>query len=139
LAATGARVGLLDGDIYGPNLPRMLGVRKQPGVRDGQIVPVEVYGIRFISIGLLVDQGEAVVWRGPMLHGVIKQLLKDVDWGALGVPYLGGIPLHASVRQGGDEGRPVVIAEPDSAYARALSRIAGSLAQRVSIQTIGQP
>jgi ATP-binding protein involved in chromosome partitioning len=226
LARTGARVGLLDGDIYGPNLPRMLGARKQPGVRDGRIVPLDVHGMKFMSIGLMVEQGEAVVWRGPMLHGVIKQFLNDVDWGeldyllvdlppgtgdvqlsliqmtvvagavvvttpslvaiedgvkainmfaklnvpvlgvienmsefvcpdcgshhaifgsgtteeralALGVPFLGGIPLHPSVRSGGDEGRPVVMSEPDSAYAQALARIAGALAQRVSIQTIG--
>ncbi len=83
LARTGARVGLLDGDIYGPNLPRMLGVRKQPSQRNGKIVPIEAWGIQFISMGLLVDQGEAVVWRGPMLHGAIKSFLHDVDWGEL--------------------------------------------------------
>ncbi|TMQ70719.1 MAG: Mrp/NBP35 family ATP-binding protein, partial [Candidatus Eisenbacteria bacterium] len=68
LAAAGAKVGLLDGDIYGPNLPRMLGVHKQPSQRDGKIVPVEAWGLRFLSMGLLVSEGEAVVWRGPMLH-----------------------------------------------------------------------
>src|SRR5262249_50321187 len=83
LARTGARVGLLDGDIYGPNLPRMLGVRRQPSQRDRKILPVEVAGLKFMSMGLLVDQGEAVVWRGPMLHGAIKSFLHDVDWGEL--------------------------------------------------------
>lgn len=83
LAATGARVGLLDGDIYGPNLPRMLGVHRKPSVRDGRVLPVEAFGLRFMSMGLLVDEGQAVVWRGPMLHGAIKQFLHDVDWGAL--------------------------------------------------------
>jgi len=83
LARTGAKVGLLDGDIYGPNLPRMLGIRRQPSQRDGKIVPVEAWDLRFMSMGLLVDQGEAVVWRGPMLHGAIKSFLHDVDWGEL--------------------------------------------------------
>jgi ATP-binding protein involved in chromosome partitioning len=83
LASTGARVGLLDGDIYGPNLPRMLGVHRKPSVRDGRVLPVEAFGLRFMSMGLLVDEGQAVVWRGPMLHGAIKQFLHDVDWGGL--------------------------------------------------------
>src|SRR5690349_20020078 len=68
LAQIGAVLGLLDGDIYGPNLPRMLGVARQPYQRDGRIVPVEAHGVHFMSMGLLVDAGEAVVWRGPMLH-----------------------------------------------------------------------
>jgi ATP-binding protein involved in chromosome partitioning len=83
LAATGSRVGLLDGDIYGPNLPRMLGVHRQPSQRNGKIVPVEACNLSFMSMGLLVEQGEAVVWRGPMLHGAIKSFLHDVDWGEL--------------------------------------------------------
>jgi ATP-binding protein involved in chromosome partitioning len=226
LAASGAKVGLLDGDIYGPNLPRMLGVHKQPSQRDGKIVPVEAWGLRFLSMGLLVSEGEAVVWRGPMLHGAIKSFLHDVDWGeldyllvdlppgtgdvqlsliqqthvagavivttpsavaiedgvkgvsmfeklqvpvlgvvenmsyfvcpdcgsrhdifdsgktearflAMGVPFLGAIPLDPAIRAGGDGGRPVVLAEPERETSRALARIAGHLAQRVSIQTIG--
>jgi ATP-binding protein involved in chromosome partitioning len=226
LAQTGAKVGLLDGDIYGPNLPRMLGEHRQPEQRDGRILPLDAHGIRFMSIGLLVPQGEAVVWRGPMLHGALKSFLHDVNWSgldyllvdlppgtgdvqlsltqltfvagavvvttpsavalddaakavdafqklqvpvlgmienmsyfvcpdcksrhaifdtgrteerslALGVPYLGAIPLHGAVRRGGDEGRPVVVDDPGSEYARALREIAGRLAQRVSIQTHG--
>jgi ATP-binding protein involved in chromosome partitioning len=83
LALAGAKVGLLDGDIYGPNLPRMLGEHRQPEQREGKIVPVEAFGIRFMSIGLLVPQGEAVVWRGPMLHGALKSFLHEVDWSGL--------------------------------------------------------
>jgi len=226
LASAGAAVGLLDADIYGPNLPRMLGVQRQPSVRDGRILPIEAWGVRFMSMGLLVDQGEAVVWRGPMLHGAIKTFLHEVDWGeldyllvdlppgtgdvqlsliqqtqvagaiivttpstvaiedavkavsmfgklsvpvlgvvenmsyfvcpncstrhdifntgegaaraaAMGLPFLGAIPLHPEVRIGGDEGRPVVLGRPDSDYARALVSIAGELARRVSIQSVG--
>jgi len=226
LAATGARVGLLDADIYGPNLPRMLGVRRQPSQRDNKILPVEAWGVHFMSMGLLVDQGEAVVWRGPMLHGAIKSFLHDVNWGeldyllvdlppgtgdvqlsliqqtfvagsvvvttpssvaiedavkavsmfkklsvpvlgmvenmsyfvcpnchtrhnvfasesaeeravAMGLPYLGAIPLSPDIREAGDGGRPIAAVSPDSEYGRAFARIAGHLAQRVSIQTLG--
>ncbi len=227
LAATGAKVGLLDGDIYGPNLPRMLGVNRQPSQREGKILPVQAWGLEFMSMGLLVEQGEAVVWRGPMLHGAIKSFLHDVDWGeldyllvdlppgtgdvqlsliqqtfvagavvvttpstvaiedavkavamfgklsvpvlgvienmsyfvcpscqarhdifdtgagerralAMGLTFLGAIPLHPDVRAAGDQGKPVVLSHPDTEYGRALTRIAGHLAQRVSIQTVGQ-
>src|SRR4029453_9861296 len=69
--------------IYGPNLPRMLGVHRQPSQRGGKILPVEAWGVRFMSMGLLVSQGEAVVGRGAMLHGAIKSFLHDVDWGEL--------------------------------------------------------
>ena len=226
LAQTGAKVGLLDGDIYGPNLPRMLGVNRQPYQKDGKIVPVEAHGIHFMSMGLLVDQGEAVVWRGPMLHGAIKSFLTDVDWSgmdylivdlppgtgdvqlsliqqtvvtgavvvttpstvaiedavkaismfdklqvpvlgiienmsyfvcpncseqhnifstgdgqaralAMGLPFLGALPIDPAVRSGGDTGAPVVASLPDSASAAEFRRIAGALAQRVSIQTLG--
>ena len=84
LAAAGAKVGLLDADIYGPNLPRMLGVQ-QPAVAAGRQDPCrsDAWGLQFFSMGLLVSQGEAVVWRGPMLHGAIKSFLHDVDWGEL--------------------------------------------------------
>jgi ATP-binding protein involved in chromosome partitioning len=84
LAQSGARVGLLDGDFYGPNLPRMLGVTSAPEpAGEHSIRPLEAYGIRFMSIGLLVPEGQAVVWRGPMLHGAIKSFLTDVEWGDL--------------------------------------------------------
>src|SRR5258705_1045003 len=83
LARTGARVGLLDADIYGPNLPRMMGVNRQPSTPGGKLLPVEAWGLHFMSIWLLVDQGEAVVVPGPMLHRTIKTFLHDVDWGEL--------------------------------------------------------
>jgi len=225
LAQTGSKVGLLDGDIYGPNLPRMLGVHRQPYQKDGRIVPVEAHGIHFMSMGLLVDQGEAVVWRGPMLHGAIKSFLTDVDWSgmdylivdlppgtgdvqlsliqqtvvtgavivttpsqvaiedavkainmfnklqvpvmgvienmsyfmcpncstrhdifstgageqralAMGLPFLGSLPLDPAVRAGGDSGAPTVVGAGDSETAASFRRIAGVLAQRVSIATL---
>ncbi len=225
LAQTGSKVGILDGDIYGPNLPRMLGVNRQPFQKDGRIMPVEAHGVHLMSMGLLVDQGEAVVWRGPMLHGAIKSFLTDVDWSgmdylivdlppgtgdvqlsliqqtvvtgavivttpsqvaiedavkainmfgklqvpvlgvienmsyfvcpdctsrhdifssgdgeqralAMGLPFLGTLPIDPLVRAGGDRGAPSVISTPESETTAAFRRIAGVLAQRVSITTL---
>lgn len=82
LAKSGARVGLLDADIYGPNIPTMLGVHA-PVQIGGVMKPALNYGVSAISMGFFIPKGEPVVWRGPMIHGAIQQLLKDVDWGEL--------------------------------------------------------
>lgn len=88
LAEGGASVGLMDADIYGPSIPMMFGVRgERPMMKEvngkGMIVPLEKYGIKLMSIGLLVDEKNAVVWRGPMVSSAIRQFVTDVDWGAL--------------------------------------------------------
>lgn len=88
IAEGGAKVGLMDADIYGPSVHIMFGVRgERPVMRDvdgkGKIVPIERYGIKLMSIGLLVDERQAVVWRGPMVSSAIKQFVSDVDWGEL--------------------------------------------------------
>ncbi|HTO13531.1 MAG TPA: P-loop NTPase [Candidatus Binatia bacterium] len=83
LKQTGATVGLIDTDVYGPDVPLMLGTRGKPGMFDNKIIPVEAHGLKLMSIGLLVNEREAVVWRGPMIHSFIQQMLKDVMWGAL--------------------------------------------------------
>lgn len=88
LAESGAKVGLMDADIYGPSVPIMFGVRgERPLMKDvngkGVIVPLERFGIRLLSIGLLVDESKAVVWRGPMASSAIRQFVTDVDWGNL--------------------------------------------------------
>ncbi|MGJ7030391.1 P-loop NTPase [Niabella hirudinis] len=88
LAQSGAAVGLMDADIYGPSVPIMFGVRgERPMMKDvngkGMIVPLERFGIKLLSIGLLVDESKAVVWRGPMASSAIKQFITDVDWGNL--------------------------------------------------------
>ena len=88
LAEGGASVGLMDADIYGPSVPMMFGVRgERPMMKDvngkGMIVPLNKYGIRLISIGLLVDEKNAVVWRGPMASSAIRQFITDVEWGEL--------------------------------------------------------
>lgn len=83
LAQSGAAVGLLDADIYGPNIPTMMGVKRLPAPQDGKLVPAETFGVRMMSIGFLVKPGQPLIWRGPMLHSAIRQFLADVTWGAL--------------------------------------------------------
>ncbi|MCX7852833.1 MAG: Mrp/NBP35 family ATP-binding protein [Caldilineales bacterium] len=80
LAQMGARVGILDADIYGPNVPQMLGVRHMPPPRDGKLVPAQAYGVHVMSMGFLLQPDQAVIWRGPMLHSAIRQLFTDVAW-----------------------------------------------------------
>jgi ATP-binding protein involved in chromosome partitioning len=83
LAQAGARVGLMDADIYGPNTPTMLGVEKLPPPNGPRLIPAEAYGIKMISMGLLVKPGQPLIWRGPMLNSAIRQFLSDVEWGEL--------------------------------------------------------
>lgn len=84
LAQTGAKVGVLDADVYGPSIPLMMGAQfEKPFTRDGKIVPIQRYGVHMMSLGFLMEEGQAVLWRGPMVAGTVKQLLADVDWGDL--------------------------------------------------------
>jgi ATP-binding protein involved in chromosome partitioning len=83
LHEAGAKVGLVDVDVYGPDIPLMMGARGKPGMFENRIIPVESYGIKLISIGFFVAPGEAVVWRGPMIHSAVQQFLRDVLWGEL--------------------------------------------------------
>ena len=87
LAREGAKVGLIDADIYGPSIPTMLGITEKPKMyQDPQtkkLTPVENYGVKLMSIGFLVDDDQAVIWRGPMASGAVKQFMSDVNWGEL--------------------------------------------------------
>lgn len=84
LAADGAKVGLMDADVYGPNVPMMLGTAfDQPEVVNGQLMPTQAHGIKMISMALLVPPDKPMILRGPMLHGVVRQFLSDVNWGEL--------------------------------------------------------
>jgi len=83
LAQSGARVGLLDADIYGPNIPTMMGVDRLPASEDQVLIPAEAYGVKVMSIGFLVKPEQPLIWRGPMLHSAIRQFLTDVSWGEL--------------------------------------------------------
>jgi ATP-binding protein involved in chromosome partitioning len=227
LAKDGAKVGLLDADLYGPSIPLMLGVSERPEMRivDGKqkIIPVENYGIKIMSIGFLIDDNDPVIWRGAMASGAIKQFMSDVDWGELdylifdlppgtgdiqltlaqtipltggvivttpqdvslsdalkalkmfrrvNVPilgiienmsyfvapdtgkrynifgegggeklakendtqFLGGIPIDMAIREGGDQGKPFVVAYPDTEYAQKFVEIGRNLAAQISIK-----
>ncbi len=105
LAKAGRRVGLLDADIYGPSQPRMMGVSKRAGSPDGKIIiPNEAHGLKIMSIGFMLEEGKAVVWRGPMLMGALQQMMTQVAWGELDVllvdlpPGTGDVQLTLSQR-----------------------------------------
>ena len=83
LKRAGSRVGLMDADVYGPSVPHLIGVNQRPEVVENRIQPIDADGLKVMSMGFLVPPGEAVVWRGPMLHGAITQFLRDTDWGPL--------------------------------------------------------
>jgi ATP-binding protein involved in chromosome partitioning len=226
LAQSGARVGLLDADIYGPNIPTMMGVHRLPPPENEQLVPAEAHGVKLMSIGFMVPSDRPLIWRGPMLHSALRQFLSDVAWGELdylvidlppgtgdaalslaqsmplsggvivtlpqqvslddarrglemfrelnvpvfgvvenmsylelpdgsrmdifgsgggerlaqeaGVPFIGAIPIDPAVRQGGDNGVPVVLSQPDSPVAMALVQIARDLAAKVSLAAVKQ-
>jgi ATP-binding protein involved in chromosome partitioning len=83
LAKSGARVGLMDADIYGPNIPRMMGLSGQPPVIDQKIIPLEAYGVKVISLGMMIEPDQPAIWRGPIVMKIINQFLADVAWGQL--------------------------------------------------------
>ena len=224
LSLMGARVGILDTDVYGPNVPIMMGGRDMPMARGNVIIPPVYHGVKTMSIGLLNPGDKAVVWRGPMLHSAVSQFLRQVEWGELdylvvdmppgtgdvqlslaqmvalagavlvttpqevalsdvrkaysmfeqlhvpilgivenmsyfecahgekyyifgngggealaeryGVPFLGGIPIAMSIREGGDLGIPVVIGQPESPQARAFQGVAQQVAAQISIEAM---
>ena len=103
LQRQGAKVGLLDADVYGPSIPTLMGVREQrPDVVEDKLVPIVSAGVKLISIGFIVSPDQAVVWRGPMVHGVVTQFLGQVEWGQLDYlivdlpPGTGDVPLTLS-------------------------------------------
>ena len=83
LALDGAKVGLLDADIYGPNIPMMMGIDARPVGQGQKIMPPQAFGVKLMSMGFLVNPKDAVIWRGPMVHNALRQFLQDVDWGGL--------------------------------------------------------
>ncbi|MCB8879416.1 Mrp/NBP35 family ATP-binding protein [Acidisoma cellulosilytica] len=104
LAQAGLRVGLMDADIYGPSLPRMLGASRRPDVRGDRLIPIEAWGLKAMSMGFLVEEDSAMIWRGPMIMGAVQQFLGQVEWGELDVlvvdlpPGTGDIQLTLSQR-----------------------------------------
>ncbi|HYW30592.1 MAG TPA: Mrp/NBP35 family ATP-binding protein [Gemmatimonas sp.] len=221
LAKQGKRVGIMDADIYGPNLPLMLGVDAAPAVRDEKIIPLEAHGIKVMSIGFLIEKEQPAIWRGPIVMKILTQFLRDVQWGELdyffvdmppgtgdaqlslvqatlvhgavivttpqqvavgdalrgvkmfervgvpvlgivenmswfenpetgkpiavfgsgggerlavetSLPLLGQVPLDPRIQEGGDSGRPIVIADPSSRAAREFEQIATRVVDALS-------
>lgn len=220
LRVTGARVGLMDGDIYGPSIPLMMGIHDRPTVgEDERLIPPLAHGVRLMSMGFLLEPDQAVIWRGPMIQKTIQQFVSQVDWGDLDyllvdlppgtgdaqlslcqtvaldggvvittpqeasvgvvrkgitlfekvqvpilgiienmawfdapdgtriplfgtgggrreaerreLPFLGEIPFHTGIREGGDAGIPVVVGQPGSPAAESFLRIARELRRRL--------
>lgn len=142
LKRSGYRVGLLDADIYGPSIPTMLGVNGRPVSTDGTtIAPLERFGVKLMSIGfLLEDPKQAVIWRGPMLHGALQQFLKDVSWGELDFlvldlpPGTGDVTLTLSQRLGVTGA--VVVTTPQSVATDDVFKSV-SMCEKVNIPVLG--
>ena len=222
LAARGARVGLMDADVYGPNVPRMMGVNAPPPVVNEKIIPLEAHGVKIISLGFLIERDQPAIWRGPIVMKIVTQFLRDVNWGQLDalivdmprgtgdaqlslvqatqvrgaiivttpqevstgdalrgakmfmrvgvpvlgivenmswfecphcgkptsifgsgggqrladeleLPLLGQVPLYPRVLEGGESGRPIVLAEPESGAAKAILALADKLAASLGV------
>jgi ATP-binding protein involved in chromosome partitioning len=82
-AGQGYRVGLLDADVYGPDIPTMFGVSEKPRMHDDMVIPVEAHGVKLMSLGFLVDEETPAIWRGPIIMGIVRQFLQQVEWGEL--------------------------------------------------------
>ena len=141
LAAQGLKVGVMDADIYGFSIPRMLGVDHDPQVIDGMMIPpVGAGGVKVISIGMFVPDGQAVIWRGPMLHRALQQFLADVFWGDLDVllidmpPGTGDVAI--SIAQLLPNSEILVVTTPQVAAAEVAER-AGSIASQTNQKVIG--
>jgi ATP-binding protein involved in chromosome partitioning len=228
LAQAGAKVGLLDADVYGPSVPLMMGASEKPLMKDNKIVPLEAHGVSLMSIGFILDPTKALIWRGPLVAQLINQFLNDVNWGNLdylvldlppgtgdvqltlvqkipiagaiivttpqqvaladavkglkmfqevktpilgivenmsgfispsdgvrynifgegggqrtadenGVELLGQIPIEPAIGVGGDEGVPIVVAEPQSASAKAFAHLAERVANQLAVQAVAKP
>jgi len=126
LARSGARVGLMDADIYGPNIPTMMGIRNLPPPRNNKLIPAESYNVKIMSMGFLVKPGQPLIWRGPMLVSAIRQFISDVEWGELDYlivdlpPGTGDVPL--SLAQALPLSGVVIVTIPQSVSLEDASR-----------------
>ena len=140
LARYGGRVGLIDGDIYGPNVPIMLGIDAQLESEGKQIVPAEKYGLKVVSMGFLTSAAAPIIWRGPMLHGVVKQFIQDVRWGELDYlvidmpPGTGDVAL--SLSQTVPVSGAIVVTTPQT-VSLADSRRAVAMYKKLDVPTLG--
>ena len=140
MAAQGLSVGVVDADIYGFSIPRMLGVEQVPTQLDGMIVPPIAHGVKVISIGMFVEDKQPVVWRGPMLHRAVQQFLTDVFWGDLDVLLLDLPPgtgdVTISVAQLLPNAEILVVTTPQAAAAEVAERT-GLIASQTKQHVVG--
>ena len=144
LAQKGARVGIMDADVYGPNLPQMLGIEMEPGAieltADQKMIPPEAHGVKALSIGMLVPKDQAVIWRGPMLHGAVQQFLRDVAWGELDYLFIDLPPgtgdVAISLAQSAGVAGAVVVTTPQGVSVSDV-RKAVMMFQKLSIPVLG--
>ena len=140
LAMQGKSVGLLDADVWGYSVPQLFGVRRNPIVMDGVMLPVEAHGVRLMSTGFLVEDGTPIVWRGPMLHKALQQFVKDVLWGSLDVlildlpPGTGDVTL--SVLELLPDAALLAVTTPQQAARSVASRV-GTMARDVGMPVAG--
>ncbi len=140
LAKAGSRVGILDGDIYGPNVPLMLGLKAQLATDGKQIIPAEKFGIQVVSIGFMTDEDAPVIWRGPMVHGAIQQFFRDVAWRDLDYliidmpPGTGDVAL--SLSQTVPVAGAIVVTTPQE-VSLSDSRRAVRMYQKLNVPTLG--
>jgi ATP-binding protein involved in chromosome partitioning len=140
LARCGSRVGLLDGDIYGPNVPIMLGLQTQLTTDGKQIVPAEKYGVQVVSIGFLTQDDAPIIWRGPMLHGAIQQFFREVAWKDLDYLIVDMPPGTGDVALSLSQTVPVVgsiVVTTPQQVSLSDSRRAVRMYQKLNIPTIG--
>ncbi len=140
LAASGLKTGLLDADVYGPSAPTLFGIKDKPTMNDGKIVPHEAYGVKIMSIGMLIDPEQAIAWRGPMVMGAVRQLMSDVDWGELDVMIIDTPPgtgdTHLSLIQSKRLSGAVIVSTPQE-MALADMRRGVSLFRQTETPVIG--
>ncbi|TAK67679.1 MAG: iron-sulfur cluster carrier protein ApbC [Bacteroidetes bacterium] len=140
LALDGAKVGLLDADIYGPSIPLMMGINERPTMKGQKLLPLKAHGVGVMSIGFLVDPMQAVIWRGPMVSGAVKQFMSDVDWGEL--DYLifdlppGTGDIHLTLVQSIPLSGAVVVTTPQD-ISLADARKAFAMFQKVHVPILG--
>ncbi|MBI4546741.1 MAG: iron-sulfur cluster carrier protein ApbC [Ignavibacteriae bacterium] len=140
LALDGANVGLLDADIYGPSIPLMMGINDRPQLTNQKLQPLEAHGVKVMSIGFLVDPMQAVIWRGPMVSGALKQFMSDVNWGEL--DYLvfdlppGTGDIHLTLVQTIPLSGAVVVTTPQD-ISLADARKAYAMFQKVNVPVLG--
>jgi len=140
LSRTGKKVGLLDADIYGPSLPTLFGINNRPDVKDSIIEPIDVHGLKAISIGLVVSADKALAWRGPMVMGAVRQLMNDVNWGALDILIIDTPPgtgdAHLTLAQSGKLTGAIIVSTPQE-MALADVRRGVELFKKVTVPIFG--